>query len=462
MATTPIKDVGSVMNLQAAMSNMAAGAAGASKSAGDSFQSVLNNQTGADKTNVAKAQTAKRPDDKAKPGEDLRAKEHTRKDVRTDEPDTKEELSEEELEQAAEVVAAAANELTAQIAETFDLTEGELKELMADMDIQPEDLLNPQVLSDLLLQASGAGDSMALLTNEELYRDYQMIMEQAKAMADGIAEEIAAVTEPEMMDVTAVAEQMPQALQPGADDAGEQEEPAKPMPESIAQDPAETQPEQAQLKTSAKQNENPEHGAAKHGRSEVKHEGEGNLVLQTIRNENFEYQMDAVQSSAGGSEVDTQDIMRQILDYMRVQIKPDETSMEMQLHPASLGTLQIQIAARGGVLTANFITQNEAVKAALESQMVQLQESFEQQGIKVEAIEVTVATHQFEQNLDQQGRDGERSGEAQEAKRPRVRRINLGGPEEMLSAEELDGMEAEDRIAAEMMAANGQTVDYTA
>ena len=459
MATTPIKDVGSVMNLQAAMSNMAAGAAGASKSAGDSFQSVLNNQTGADKTNVAKAQTAKRPDDKAKPGEDLRAKEHTRKDVRTDEPDTKEELSEEELEQAAEVVAAAANELTAQIAETFDLTEGELKELMADMDIQPEDLLNPQVLSDFLLQASGAGDSMALLTNEELYRDYQMIMEQAKAMADGIAEEIAAVTEPE---VAAVAEELPQALQPGADEVGEQEEPAKPMPENAAQDPAETQPEQAQLKTSAKQNENPEHGAAKHGRSEVKHEGEGNLVLQTIRNENFEYQMDAVQSSAGGSEVDTQDIMRQILDYMRVQIKPDETSMEMQLHPASLGTLQIQIAARGGVLTANFITQNEAVKAALESQMVQLQESFEQQGIKVEAIEVTVATHQFEQNLDQQGRDGERSGEAQEAKRPRVRRINLGGPEEMLSAEELDGMEAEDRIAAEMMAANGQTVDYTA
>ncbi|MBP3203943.1 MAG: flagellar hook-length control protein FliK [Lachnospiraceae bacterium] len=459
MATTPIKDVGSVMNLQAAMSNMAAGAAGASKSAGDSFQSVLNNQTGADKTNVAKAQTAKRPDDKAKPGEDLRAKEHTRKDVRTDEPDTKEELSEEELEQAAEVVAAAANELTAQIAETFDLTEGELKELMADMDIQPEDLLNPQVLSDFLLQASGAGDSMALLTNEELYRDYQMIMEQAKAMADGIAEEIAAVTEPE---VAAVAEELPQALQPGADEVGEQEEPAKPMPENAAQDPAETQPEQAQLKTSAKQNENPDHGAAKHGRSEVKHEGEGNLVLQTIRNENFEYQMDAVQSSAGGSEVDTQDIMRQILDYMRVQIKPDETSMEMQLHPASLGTLQIQIAARGGVLTANFITQNEAVKAALESQMVQLQESFEQQGIKVEAIEVTVATHQFEQNLDQQGRDGERSGEAQEAKRPRVRRINLGGPEEMLSAEELDGMEAEDRIAAEMMAANGQTVDYTA
>ena len=99
-------------------------------------------------------------------------------------------------------------------------------------------------------------------------------------------------------------------------------------------------------------------------------------------------------------EVDTQDIMRQIMDYMKVQLKPETTSLEMQLHPANLGTLQIQMATKGGSLTANFITQNEAVKAALESQMVQLQQSFEEQGIKVNSIEVTVQPHAFEQDLE--------------------------------------------------------------
>ena len=193
-------------------------------------------------------------------------------------------------------------------------------------------------------------------------------------------------------------------------------------------------------------------------KSQIRQDGEGNLVLQTIKNENFAPELEAVQANAGSSEVNTQDIMRQIMDYMRVQIRPDQTSMEMQLHPASLGTLQIQVEAKGGVLTANFITQNEAVKAALESQMVQLQENFEQQGIKVEAIEVTVATHQFEQNLDQQGREGEQSGEMQEGRRPRVRRLNLSGMDGIMP----EDLEEEDRIAAEMMAVNGGTVDYTA
>ncbi|MBR1852769.1 MAG: flagellar hook-length control protein FliK [Lachnospiraceae bacterium] len=461
MATTPIKEVSSVLNLQAAMGNMAAGAAGASKNAEDSFQSVFNNQTGAGKADAAKAQATKRSDNKAKPGEDLRAKEHARRNMKTNDAKQKDQLSDEDLERASEAVSAAAEDLTKQIADTFGLTAEELQELMADMDIQPEDLLNPQILSNLLLQVSGAQDSMALLTNEELYGDYQMLMEQARKMTEALSEELAAVTEPVnvVMDAAELAEDEQQNL---LDDGENEEEQNSVMPDHAVQVQTEEKPGEAQMKAGAKQEGGSEHGAAKHGRSEMRQEGEGNLVLQTIKNENFEYQMEAVQTTAGGSEVDTQNIMRQIMDYMRVQIRPDETSMEMQLHPASLGTLQIQIAAKGGVLTANFITQNEAVKAALESQMVQLQENFEQQGIKVEAIEVTVATHQFEQNLDQQGREGEQSGEAQEARRPRVRRINLGGSDEMLSPEEMEALEDEDRIAAEMMAANGGTVDYTA
>ena len=149
--------------------------------------------------------------------------------------------------------------------------------------------------------------------------------------------------------------------------------------------------------------------------------------------------------------------MRQIMDYMKVSVKPDSSDLEMQLHPQSLGTLHIQMAAKNGVVTANFITENETVKAALESQMVPLKENFTEQGIKVEAIEVTVQTHQFEQNLEQ-GRDdnGSREAEAGVGKR-RTRRINL----DTAFAEDEPQTE-EDRIAADMMSANGNTVDFTA
>ena len=76
---------------------------------------------------------------------------------------------------------------------------------------------------------------------------------------------------------------------------------------------------------------------------------------------------------------------------------------------------------------------------------------------KVEAIEVTVQTHQFEQNLEL-GRDdnGSREAEAGVGRR-RTRRINLN-----TAFAEDEPQTEEDRIAADMMSANGNTVDFTA
>ena len=135
---------------------------------------------------------------------------------------------------------------------------------------------------------------------------------------------------------------------------------------------------------------------------------------------------------------------------MKLQFGSDTTSLEMQLHPASLGTLHIQLESKGGMVTANFITQNEAVKAALESQIVQLQESFEAQGVRIEAIEVTVQTHEFERNLEQ-GRGREQQ---EPQKKNRSRRINLIDP---LATE---GLDEEETLAAEVRAAGGSTVEY--
>ena len=147
--------------------------------------------------------------------------------------------------------------------------------------------------------------------------------------------------------------------------------------------------------------------------------------------------------------------MNQIMDYMKIHVKTEESSLEMQLHPASLGTLQVNVSSKGGILTANFVTQNETVKSVLESQMIQLKESFAEQGVKVEAIEVTVQTHQFESNLEQ-GRGRQQNGTD---KKDRPRRINLNASFDMDNIEE---MTQEEQLAAEIMTANGNTVDYTA
>ena len=152
---------------------------------------------------------------------------------------------------------------------------------------------------------------------------------------------------------------------------------------------------------------------------------------------------------------DPRDIMNQIMDYMKIQIKPDMTNLEMQLHPASLGTVQVQLEASGDAITARFIAQNDAVRATLESQMLELKQQFQEQGVKVESIEVSVQTQTFGQSFEQ----GRQAQQTPDENRPRIRRINLNDLEAMDSAEMVEDA---DRIAVEMMNVNGNTVDYMA
>ena len=134
--------------------------------------------------------------------------------------------------------------------------------------------------------------------------------------------------------------------------------------------------------------------------------------------------------------------------------------MELQLHPQSLGNVNVIVTAgKDGGVVAQFTAQNETVKAALESQVAQLQQRFDEQGIKIDSVEVTLQSHQFEQNLQQgsqQQADTQNTGKSTRG----VHRINLG---EMSSdGEEIEALDDDSRLTAQMMAVNGNTVDYTA
>ena len=159
----------------------------------------------------------------------------------------------------------------------------------------------------------------------------------------------------------------------------------------------------------------------------------------------------------GYQSAQTQEIMDQIMEYMKINLKAESQHMEMQLHPASLGTVNVQIAAKDGAITAHFTTQNETVRAVIETQLIQLKNQFEEQGIKVDAVEVTVANHEYgQQQFSQEQADGKHK-QGKTAKG--MRRINL---DELDGEEDLAPMEESERIAVEMMQANGSTVDYTA
>lgn len=158
------------------------------------------------------------------------------------------------------------------------------------------------------------------------------------------------------------------------------------------------------------------------------------------------------------SQVNVADIIEQITSHIKIHISAEATSMEMQLNPEHLGKVYLHISQQEGAIRAQFAAQNETVKELLETQMVELRQNLNQQGIKVDAIEVTVATHEFEQNLENQARQEEQKGERQEENRQRARRS--------LNLNDLDGltglMSEEEELAARIMRDNGNQVDLTA
>ena len=157
------------------------------------------------------------------------------------------------------------------------------------------------------------------------------------------------------------------------------------------------------------------------------------------------------------SNFSTSDVMNQLLDSIQLQITPEVTQMELQLHPASLGTVQLNVVYKDGGLTATFQAQNEMVKAAIESQLVQLQESLNEQGLKVESIEVMVGSHAFEEALDQ---NNNQNHESQETKKQGKRRLRLDGVDGM-TEETIESLSSESEMSQSIRSGNS-TVEFTA
>ncbi|MBD5499041.1 MAG: hypothetical protein HDR11_15035 [Lachnospiraceae bacterium] len=370
---------------------------------------------------------------------------------------------EEEAEQAEKAAEAAAGIMLVQTAETLGITEEEVQELLTGLDMSETDLLNPEGLKAVVLAAAGEMDACSFMTNEELMADL-------KELQGSLAEVTAQVSEMTGLDAAEVEtlfenagmQEVQAALSEAVVAESEISVDAKAEPEH-AEESSEVHTEQTLAKSSTEEDGaeimlERSLAAKESDRGEEKPlsgETPQNPFMQNVQVHTAQ-EMAQTQEAAAGFEPDTALIMNQITDYMKAQVSEGMSELEMQLHPESLGNLHVRLIAKEGMLTAQFTAQNDAVKATLESQMIQLQETFEEQGVKVEAIEVMVASHKFDRNLSQNSGQQENASDRQPAK-AKVRRLNLN--DEAVAEESLD---AEEQLAAEMMRQNGGTVDYMA
>lgn len=91
----------------------------------------------------------------------------------------------------------------------------------------------------------------------------------------------------------------------------------------------------------------------------------------------------------------TEDIMEQIVSSVKVNLSDDTNEMLIQLRPEHLGKLAFSLTSEQGVITANFMADNPAVKELIEANLAQLRLSLQEQGITIDKLEVVVTDNQL-------------------------------------------------------------------
>lgn len=153
--------------------------------------------------------------------------------------------------------------------------------------------------------------------------------------------------------------------------------------------------------------------------------------------------------------VDTTNIIRQIVDSMSISNTTEESAINLQLTPESLGRMYINVSQKNSEISARIAVSNEAVKEALQTQMVNLKEALNNSGIRVNEVEITVASHEFERNLEQGAANDSRQQESTNS---------YNGSNSSDSGIDSDMMQdrVEERLVTQIMRDNGNSVDFTA
>ncbi len=454
---------------------MSQATAGIGSTGGAEFSDILKNSTGREQdvpkakdvqpVNRAEANTSKK--DQIESPDETDNTETVRSDkpneVKADKPDGVDDSQKMEAvddadsisEETIETIQTAVLSMVGEIAQTFDVTVNDVEAAVEAIGIDEVEVLDSSMIPSIAVELTDATDTYDIMTDEKLFEDVKMLMEEAKTVTSELAEELDMTPEKlqetigDMLAAKEVPDEVVEVRDKGITVENAMDDSLNESGEMNA-----VADETVVVNDTAAKSNQTKQGTER----DASHHGEGSQLTQTLADNLKEVMSEKVQEAPVAYATNAEQIMEQVSENLKLTMTEDITEMEMQLNPASLGNIKVQVAAKDGVITASFTTQNEEVKAALETQLVQLRDQMNEQGIKVAAVEVTVSSHAFERNLNEEG-SRDNGGSEAEAKKKRVRGINLSG----IDLDEMDELiDEEDKVVADMMARQGNTVDYMA
>lgn len=407
-----------------------------------------------------------------------------------------------DMQKVDQAVEEFAKEVQKEVKELLGVDDAQLEAAMKELGLTYQDLMDPVNLTNLVMNLTGEEDQLGLLMNA----DFQELMQNVEVLSKNLLQELG-MTPQEVAEVFAqleqnaaqITEEVPQQMQEVTDtqadvlkvqqtddvqiteqksqvtgltetnaaatESVESDGNVQNVEEPVSQE-VRVENDQTASQQEGQQEEAPENSMTTEDDASLLQQNDTTeksiftehtfqQTVQTIRTDNIT----AAPTTAVPQNVvfNTLDVIRQVSEFTRVMYQGDTTSMEMQLNPENLGKIYVQVTAKEGVVTAHLAVQNEIVKEALENQTIQLRENMNQQGIKVEAVEVTIASHEFERNLEQNQQGSAQDEQREQASKSPRRNISMN------QLDELSGlMSEEEMLVAKIMRDNGNSVDFTA
>lgn len=407
-----------------------------------------------------------------------------------------------DMQKVDQAVEEFAKEVQQEVKELLGVDDAQLEAAMKELGLTYQDLMDPVNLANLVMNLTGEEDQLGLLMNA----DFQELMQNVEVLSKNLLQELG-MTPQEVAEVFAqleqnaaqITEEVPQQMQEVTDtqadvlkvqqtddvqiteqksqvtgltetnaaatESVESDGNVQNVEEPVSQE-VRVENDQTASQQEGQQEEAPENSMTTEDDASLLQQNDTTeksiftehtfqQTVQTIRTDNIT----AAPTTAVPQNVvfNTLDVIRQVSEFTRVMYQGDTTSMEMQLNPENLGKIYVQVTAKEGVVTAHLAVQNEIVKEALENQTIQLRENMNQQGIKVEAVEVTIASHEFERNLEQNQQGSAQDEQREQASKSQRRNISMN------QLDELSGlMSEEEMLVAKIMRDNGNSVDFTA
>lgn len=345
--------------------------------------------------------------------------------------------------EAAERAAGIINQVAEAVKDILGLSDEELNQFLEELGITNLELVNPESLKNLVLMANSEQDAVVLLTDAELLSK----VNELTAQVEQILQE-AGVTPDELAGILnnpefeALMEEAVEQLE--TVNVEEDTEETTAVENISATDNSEMETNTVtEIHTESKDNETAGNKQDSSNSTEV-----DNFANQFVQN--LQQAAEEISEITGQKDMVQmiREIADQILEKVRVSVTAETTSLEIVLTPEELGKVNLTVTAeQDGTMKANFVTENELAKEAIERNLVQFKEMLQEQGLKVDTIEVTVGNFEFDKN-----------GQANESSHEEKK----NGNRNFMTDEEIGQKEEKDQLAQHFFDGGESTVNYMA